>query len=122
MIKIVIGVVLICISASAWLVLDCMNKKEQELAALANNDVVKARTEAKRRADAKASIDYQINAALANCQAAADKANTDYSALIQQAAPSKRGQIIIPKEVSEGAAAALAAAKAECQKAHDTGA
>lgn len=86
---------------------------------MAHTDVAKARMEAKRRADAKASLESRINDNLTSCMAAADKAYNDYSALIQQAAPSKRGKITVPKEVTEGSAAILAADKANCQQAHD---
>lgn len=119
MIKIVAGVVLICVAGGAWLYLDCLNHHEQALAEQTTQSVAQARTEAKKRAAAKELFEQQINANLTGCQAAADKAHADYAALIQQAAPSKRGQVIVPKEVNEGAAFVLAAAKADCQQVHD---
>jgi hypothetical protein len=56
---------------------------------------------------------------LSSCQAAAEKAKTDYSNLMQEIMPRKRGQIVIPPSITNGIEALLAAAKAECQQIYD---
>lgn len=128
MFKVVISVVLTVFACGAggyWLYQDVQDKQQQEMAAIATQQAAmqgaaQARAEAKRRTDAKASFEFQINANLASCLAAADNAFNDYAALIQKAAPSKRGVSVVPIKVTDGAAAVRTAAKAECQNTHDT--
>lgn len=128
MFKVVMGAVLVvfvCGAGGYVLYQDCMEKKDQEMAATATKQAAEqaaalARAEAKRKSDAKAGFAVQINANLTSCQAAADKAHADYSALIQQAAPSKRGVSVVPLKITDAASAVLAATREECQRTHDT--
>lgn len=119
MIKIVGSMAIILLSAGAWLYLDCMNKREQDSTAQAQQGLLQARAEGARRAEAKANQAKILLANFTNCQAAAEKAKNDYVILIQKTAPSKRGQIIIPQAVTDETELILAAAKNECQQAYD---
>jgi hypothetical protein len=121
MIKVVIAVVLIFAAGGAWLYMDCLNQHEQGVTEQMHQGVDQARAEAKRRAEAKAIMEYQIQATLTSCQAAAGKAKSDYMLLIQKAVPpTKRGPAVIPQAVVDEAEMLLTTAKAECQQAHDT--
>ena len=125
MVKIIIGVVLMCVAGGGWLYLDCLTNHEQAIAEQMHQSVDQARTEAKRRAEARAGFEYQINADLTACQATADKAHNDYgtlyAALIQKAPPVRKNvPFTIPQAVSDEAASILASAKAACQQTHDT--
>jgi len=117
--KQVIFLAMILLAAGAWLYLDCLNKREQGGAELMHQGVLQARAEAKKRADIKTNFDTQLATALNNCNAAADKAKTDYMTLVVQAAPQKRGQAIIPQSVINESEKILLAAKAECQQIYD---
>lgn len=119
MVKIVIGIVLIFLAGGSWLYLDCLNKKEQVVAEQMHDEVDQARAEAKKRAEVKTNFEYQINANLTSCKASAEKAKTDYMAIIQKAAPVKRGQPVISQAVLDEVEGVLAAANAECQQAYD---
>jgi len=120
MIKIVSGVALFFVAGGAWLYLDCLNKREQDITVQAQQGLLQARAEGARRVEAKTNFASNLLANLTSCQAAAEKAKTDYANLIQQVAPSKRGQIIIPQAVIATTESILAAAKAECQLTYDT--
>lgn len=123
MLKQLIGLVLILFAAGAWLYMDCLNKQELGSAAQLQQGIVQARAEAKKRAEIagiKVGYEKQILATLSVCQAAADKARADYSSLIEQIAPRKKGVAIIPQAVSNAADKILASAKAECQQVYDT--
>ncbi len=121
MIKVVIAVVLIFSAGGAWLYMDCLNRHEQGVTEQMHQGVDQARAEAKRRAEAKAIMEYQIQATLTSCMAAAEKAKSDYMLLIQKAIPpAKRGSTVIPQAVVDEAEMLLTTAKAECQQAHDS--
>ena len=115
MIKTVIAIVFIFLTAGAWIYLDCMNKREQDITAQAQQGVLQARAESTRRAEVKANFEKNILDTLNNCQAAAEKAKTDYMALIQKVAPVKRGQVLIPQAVTDETETILTNARAECQ-------
>jgi len=120
MFKQMIAVVVILTSSGAWLYLDCLNKHEKGSAELLHQGVVQSRAEAKKRAEMKTNFDAQLATTLGNCNAAADKAKADYMALVEQAAPSKRGKALVPQAVMEASEKTLAAAKAECQQVYDS--
>lgn len=121
MIKAVVGVVLIFAAGGSWLYLDCLNRHEQGVTEQMHQGVDQARAEAKRRAEAKAIVEYQIQATLSSCQAAAEKSKNDYMLLIQKAVPpGKRGPAVIPQEIVDEAEMLLTTAKADCQQIHDT--
>ena len=120
MIKIVIGVVLIILAGGAWLYLDCLNKREQDITVQAQQGLQQARAEGARRAEIKTIIANQLLASLNNCQAAAEKARNDYMQLMQKVAPSKRGQAIIPAALTTEAETILTGAKAVCQQNYDS--
>lgn len=120
MIKIVAGVVLMCVAGGAWFYLDCRNKFEQALAEQMHMDLDQARAEARKRAEARTAFESQVSADLTTCQASADKAHADYSALILKAAPIKRGVAVIPLHITDAAAEILASSKDACQLTHDT--
>lgn len=119
MVKIVIAVVLVFVTAGAWLYLDCLNKHELVSTERVHHDVDQVRLEASKRADAKAAFEYQLKSTLSSCQAAAEKGKSDYMVLIQKMAPSKRGKVIIPQEVMDNSETIATAAKADCQQIHD---
>lgn len=120
MVKVVISVALVCLAAGSWLYLDCLNKQEQKITEQMHDGVELARAEAKKRAETKATFEYQINANLVACQGAAEKAKTDYMALIQKTAPIKRGQAVVPQTIVDEVGVVLTTAKAECQQIYDT--
>jgi hypothetical protein len=120
-IKIVMAVVLIFLAGGAWLYLDCLNRTEQDVTLQAHNELEQARTEGKRRAEAKAGFENLIIGNMHNCQAAAEKAKTDYVALIQKAMPSKKNiPLAIPPAITAEAESILASTKTECQQVYDT--
>lgn len=120
MIKQMIAVILILLAGGAWLLLDCLNRREKSTAEMMQQSIVQARSEAKKRADYKKNFDEQLTHTLNTCNAAADKAKVDYMALVDQAAPRKRGQALIPQAVAVESEKILVAAKAECQLAYDS--
>lgn len=119
MLKGVIAATLIVLAGGAWLFLDCLNRQELSHAEQLHSSIENARAEASKRAAVKAGFDKQVQAVYNSCQAAADKAKTDYAALIEQTAPRKRGVAVIPPEVLEAAENLAASAKAECKTAYD---
>jgi hypothetical protein len=120
MIKQMIAIVVVLLAGGAWLYLDCLNKHEKGSAELLHQGVVQSRAEAKKRADMKTNFDAQLATTLGNCNAAADTAKTSYMALVEQTAPRKRGQVLIPQSVADESDKVVAAAKAECQQVYDS--
>ena len=120
MIKKTIAIVLVFITSGAWLYLDCLNKQEKGEAAQMHQGIVQARAEAKKRTEIKIVFGKEIQSDLDNCNAAAEKANKDYMSLIEQAVPRKRGQAIIPPDISGAADQYFAAATAVCKEAYDS--
>ena len=119
MIKPIIAIVIIFSAAGAWLFLDCMNKQELGANEKIHMGIEQARTEAKKRMSTKASFELQIRNNLNNCQAAAEQAKTEYTNLMQEIMPRKRGQIVVPQGISDGVETILTTSKAECQQAYD---
>ena len=120
MLKKVIAVVLIVLSAGAWLYLDHLNKQEQLLAEQARQEMIQARAEAANRAAARAKFEVELAEAFNTCKSTADQAKEAF--LIENRKPVKRkpGEFTIPAEVAAQADATLGNAYAECQLAHDT--
>ncbi|HEU0188028.1 MAG TPA: hypothetical protein VFR06_09070 [Gallionellaceae bacterium] len=119
MVKIVIALVLFFVAGGSWLYLDCLNKQELGQTQSLQQGVQQARAEAKRRAESKALYERQAQAGLKSCQDAAEKAKTDYMALLQKTLPSKRGVVVVPQAAMDEAETILAAAKAACQQGYD---
>ena len=117
--KTVIAIALIFITGSAWLYLDCLNRQEQGANEKIHMGIEQARAEAKKRMSSKTSFEHQIQSNLTNCHAAAEKAKADYVTLMQEVMPRKRGQIVIPRTISDGVEAILTSSKAECQQIYD---
>lgn len=119
MIKQMIAVILILLAGGAWLFLDCLNQRQKGDAESVQQDIMQARAEAKKRADTKKYFEAQLAAALSNCNDAADKAKTDYMALVEQMAPRKRGQALIPPAIAGESEKIHNTAKADCQQAYE---
>jgi hypothetical protein len=120
-IKSAIAVALIFLAGGAWLYLDCLNRTEQGITQQANNELVQARTEGKRRTEAKTSFENHIIGNMHNCQAAAEKAKIDYVALMQKAMPGKKNApLAIPLAITDEAETLMASTKAECQQIYET--
>ncbi len=119
MIKKVVFLVLIVLSAGAWLYLDYMNKQEQAAAEEMRRAVEQARLQAKMRAEAKAKFEAQILADLNNCKADAEKAKNDFLTQHQQPVRRKPGQFTIPQAAMDEAAKTQEAANAACQSAYN---
>lgn len=117
--KTVIAIALICISGGAWLYLDCLNRQEQGANEKIHMGIEQARAEAKKRLSTKAGFELLLRTNLSNCQAAAEKAKSDYVNLMQEIMPRKRGQIVIPPTISVGIEATLASGQAECQQIYE---
>jgi hypothetical protein len=120
MIKQLIAVAMVFLAGGAWLYLDCLNQREQGSAELLHQNILMARAEANNRAEIKTNFSNQLATTLNNCNAAADKAKADYMALVEQAAPRRRGAAFIPQATADASEKILAAAKAECQLAYDS--
>jgi hypothetical protein len=119
MTKIIIAFSLIFCSAGAWLVLDCLNRQELGANEKIHMVIEQARAEAKKRLSAKESFELQIRTNLANCQAASEKAKSDYVILMQEIMPRKRGQIVTPQAITDGVEKIFTSAQAECQQVYD---
>jgi hypothetical protein len=119
MLKKVIAVVLIVLSAGAWLYLDHLNKQEQMLAEQARQEMIQARAEAEARATARAKFEAELSEAFNSCKATADQAKETF--LMENRKPVKRkpGEFTIPEEIVAQAEDVLTAAYAACQQARD---
>lgn len=124
MVKKVIAIVLIVLSAGAWFYLDYLNKQELQAAEEMRQAMERARVEAaakaKAAAEARAKFEADLKAELATCQAAAEKTKADYLTANSKPVPKKPGQFVIPKGVQEEADKKLAEDNAACQQAYDT--
>lgn len=120
MLKKVIAVVLIVLTAGAWFYLDHLNKQEQMLAEQARQEMVKARAEAAARAAARAKFEAELTEAFNSCKANADQAKEAF--LLENRKPVKRkpGEFTVSDEIASEADAQLGNAYAECQREHDT--
>lgn len=119
MIKILIGVVLMCVAGGAWLYLDCLNHHEQGETAALQQGMLQAKAEARRRADTRTLFEVQLQDSLKACMDAADKSKADYMALLQKNLPSKRGVVVVPQAALDEAEALMTSARAACQQNHD---
>lgn len=115
--KIALTVLLIMLTGGAWFALDYMNRQEQMQAKAIQSGLQLAKMEARNRSRMQSSIDSLINGAETSCEAAADKAQSDYVALLQKLMPVKRKiQLPVPQPVLDEAAALTVNAKAECKR------
>lgn len=119
MLKKVIAVVLIVLTAGAWLYLDHLNKQEQMLAEQARQEMIQARAEAAARAAARAKFETELTEAFNSCKAAADQAKETFLTENRKPVKRKPGTFTIPDEIAAQADATLAAAYNDCQAAHD---
>lgn len=120
MLKKVMAVILIVLTAGAWLYLDHLNKQEQILAEQTRQEMIKARAEAAARAAARAKFEAELTEAFNSCKATADQEKETF--LMENRKPVKRkpGEFTIPEEIAAQADDVLVAAYAACQQAHDT--
>jgi hypothetical protein len=117
LLKIAVAVLLIILAGGAWLALDYMNRQEQLQAKAIQSGLQQARLEAKNRNRMQSSMEAILNTYQTNCEAAADKARTDYLALMQKQMPAKhKTQLPLPQATQDEAAALASNAKAECGK------
>jgi len=120
MIKKLLGIIIIFITGGALLYLDCLNRQEKNSAEQIRLGLDQLRIEGKRRVAAKEAMTGQKQVTLNQCLAAADKARADYTLVIEQVAPRKKGQPVIPPAATAEAEKIWGAAKAECQHAYET--
>lgn len=124
MVKSIIAVLIIVAAGGGWFYMDYLNKQEQAAAAEMRKEVEHSRALAaaaeKARVEAKAAFDAQLEADLAACKAAAEKASTDYITTNQKPVPRKPGLFTIPPEVADAAARLLSDGIALCQSQHDS--
>lgn len=120
MFKKVLGIFIICITGGALLYLDCLNKQEKNSSEQIRLGLEQLRIEGKRRVAAKEAMTDHKQAALNQCLAAAGKARADYTLVIEQVAPRKRGQAVAPQTATAEVEKIWTAAKVECQQTHDT--
>lgn len=120
MAKKIIAVILILVAAGGWFYLDQQNKREQQEMEQARTAMEQARAQAKARAEAQAQFLARISTELATCQAAAEKARSDFIILKQKPVRGKPGQFTLPPAVADEAAKMLETANAQCQATYDT--
>jgi hypothetical protein len=124
MVKKIIAVVLILVTAGAWFFLDQMNRQAIRDAEATRIAMQQARDEAKARAAAqaaaKAKLEALVLADLNNCKAEAEKAKNDFLTQHMQPSRRKRGQMVIPQSAIDEATKTQQAAEAACQSAYDT--
>lgn len=119
MMKKAIAIVLIFIFSGAWLYLDCLNRQEKHAAETMHQSLEQYRIEGKKRAAVKSTFENQILSNLSACNDAAEKANGRYMHLVEQLAPHRRKQAMIPQDVVAAAEKTLADARMECQLEYD---
>ncbi len=124
MVKKVVAVVLIVLSAGAWFYLDYLNKQELKAAEELRQAMAQARAQAmakaKALAEARAKFEAQIAADLTACKATAEKAKEDFLEANKKPVPRKKGQFAVPQAAQDEAAKNLEAANAACQSTYDT--
>lgn len=120
MLKKVMAVLLIALTAGAWLYLDHLNKQEQLLAEQTRQAMVQARTEAAARAAARAKFEAELAQALSTCKATADLEKEAFLTEHHQPVKRKPGEFTIPEEITAQAEDTLLAAHTACQQAHDS--
>lgn len=120
MLKKVIAVILIVLTAGAWLYLDHLNKQEQILAEQARQEMIQARAEAAARAAARTKFEAELTEAFNTCKANADQARNTFLAENRKPVKRQPGKFTVSDEIASEADAQLGKAYAECQLAHDT--
>ncbi len=119
MLKKVVAVVLIILSAGTWGYLDYLNKQEIKAAAEMRAAMEQARAQAMARAKA-AAFEATLLTELETCKATAEQAKEDF--LVQNRKPvrRKRGEFTIPQAALDEADKKLEEANAACQTNYDT--
>jgi hypothetical protein len=124
MLKKIIAIVLIVVSAGTWGYLDYLNKQEIREAEEMRRSMEQARAQAlaraKAAAEARAKFEATILADLTTCKAAAEKAKEDFLEANKKPVRRKPGQFTVPAAAQEEANKALEAANAACQTNYDT--
>jgi uncharacterized iron-regulated protein len=124
MLKKIVAVVLIVLSAGTWGYLDYLNKQELQAAEEMRVAMAQARaqalTRAKAAAEAKAKFEAMILADLTACKATAEKAKDDFLAQNRKPVRRKPGQFTIPQAAMDEAAKALETANSACQSTYDS--
>ncbi len=119
MLKKVVAVVLIILSAGTWGYLDYLNKQEIKAAAEMRAAMEQARAQAMARAKA-AAFEATLLTELETCKATAEQAKEDF--LVQNRKPvrRKRGEFTISQAALDEADKKLEEANAACQTNYDT--
>lgn len=124
MVKKIVAVVLIVLTAGSWFYLDYLNKQQLQEAEELRKSMEQARAvalaKAKAAAEAKAKFEAAILADLNACKATAEKAKEDFLAQNQKPVRRKPGQFTIPQAAQDEAAKTLEAANAACQATYDS--
>jgi ATPase subunit of ABC transporter with duplicated ATPase domains len=124
MLKKIVAIVLIVVSAGTWGYLDYLNKQELQAAEELRQSMLQARAQAqakaKAAAEAKAKFEATILADLTTCKAAAEKAREDFLEANKKPVRRKPGQFTVPAAAQEEANKTLEAANAACQANYDT--
>jgi len=120
MIKKVIGLIVISITGGALLYLDCLNKQEKNSSEQIRLGIEQVRAQGKQRGQAKELLASQQLDSFKQCQLGAEKAREAYGAVIQQLAPRKRGQMLIPQAVRDESEIIYSTAQSECKRNYDT--
>lgn len=124
MLKKIIAIVLILVSAGTWGYLDYLNKQELQAAEELRQSMIQARAQAQARAkaaaDARAKFEATILADLTTCKATAEKAKEDFLESNKKPVRRKPGQFTVPAAAQEEANKTLEAAVAACQTNYDT--
>jgi hypothetical protein len=123
MLKKIIAIVLIVLSAGTWGYLDYLNKQQIQEAEDLRRSMEQARAQALARAkavaEAKAKFEATILADLTTCKATAEKAKEDFLEANKKPVRRKPGQFTVPAAAQEEANKTLESANAACQTNYD---
>lgn len=124
MLKKIIAGVLIVLAGGTWIYLDYLNRQEIKEAEEMRQAMIQARAQAMARAkaaeEAKAKFEATIQADLASCKAAAEKAKADFLEANKKPVRRKPGQFTVPQAAQDEANKAQEAANAACQATYET--
>jgi type II secretory pathway pseudopilin PulG len=124
MLKKIVAIVLIVLSAGTWGYLDYLNKQQIQEAEDLRRSMEQARAQALARAkavaEAKAKFEATILADLTTCKATAEKAKEDFLEANKKPVRRKPGQFTVPAAAQEEANKTLETANAACQTNYDT--
>ena len=124
MLKKIVAIVLIVLSAGTWGYLDYLNKQQIQEAEDLRRSMEQARAQALARAkavaEAKAKFEATILADLTTCKATAEKAKEDFLEANKKPVRRKPGQFTVPTTAQEEANKTLEASNAACQTNYDT--